>query len=201
MRLVLCRHASPDGVARGRLCGLPDVGLSARGRVEARALATALAALQPAAVYASPYRRAVETAEAIAGSCGLDVTPLDALRELDFGDADGLTAVELHERHPDVYDTWIASPATVRFPRGETYTDLRTRAWDAVSALVARHDDETIVAVAHGGTLRAVLAACLELDAAAAFRVDQRYASVNVVEWHDGVPFVRLVNGDGSTAL
>jgi hypothetical protein len=55
----------------------------------------------------------------------------------------------------------------------------------------------TIAAVTHAGSIRAALAAWLHIADEAIFRVDQRYAAVNVVDWIDGVPLVRLVNGDG----
>jgi alpha-ribazole phosphatase len=198
-RIVLCRHAETDETGRGRLCGALDVGLSAHGREQAVALAGALAALPVTALYTSPHRRAVETARPLAEALAVEAVELLALREIDFGSADGLTADELCVRHPAVYDTWVTTPTTVRFPGGESYEELRARCTAGLSDIVSRHEGGTVVAVSHAGVVRALLASCLQMPDEALFRIDQRYASVNVVDWHDdGTPIVRLLNGAGS---
>ena len=50
--------------------------------------------------------------------------------------------------------------------------------------------------MAHGGVIRAMIAVCLEMPDEAIFRLDQRYGSVNVVDWLDGSPILRLLNAD-----
>jgi broad specificity phosphatase PhoE len=81
------------------------------------------------------------------------------------------------------------------FPGGESFGDVRARATRVVSEIVARHPEAVVAVVTHAGPIRALLAAWLAIDGDAAFRIDQRYAAVNVVDWTDGAPFVRLVNG------
>jgi alpha-ribazole phosphatase/probable phosphoglycerate mutase len=63
--------------------------------------------------------------------------------------------------------------------------------------IVSQHGEETVVAVSHAGAIRAALAPWLSIPPEASFRVDQRFAAVNLVDWIDGVPLVRLVNGPG----
>jgi broad specificity phosphatase PhoE len=89
-RVVLCRHGEPDESALGRFCGAFDVGLSTAGEAEADALGAALVAEAPSAVYTSPARRALETAARIGPILGLDPILEPGLRELDFGQVDGL---------------------------------------------------------------------------------------------------------------
>jgi broad specificity phosphatase PhoE len=83
----------------------------------------------------------------------------------------------------------------VRFPGGESYEELRARVVAALNELVARHGGETIVVVSHAGANRAALATWLGVGGDAALRIDQSLAAVNVVDWTEGQPFVRLVNG------
>ena len=66
MRLLLIRHAESEGNAQGRLQGRKEYPLSERGITQAAALAERLTPVPIAAVYASPIRRAAETAEAVA---------------------------------------------------------------------------------------------------------------------------------------
>ena len=83
----------------------------------------------------------------------------------------------------------------VRFPGGESFADLKHRAIEAAAGLVAAHAGETVIVVAHAGVIRALLVDWLSMPDEALFRIEQRYASVNVVEVLDGTVNVRLVNG------
>jgi len=193
-RLVLVRHAEPDGPALGRVCGRTDVPLGAAGRRRADALGVALAASPLAAVYASPLARALETARPIAAAQGLEPVTCDDLRELDFGDVDGLRFEEVETRYPELARAWTETPASVRFPGGESLADLRARVLPAVAAIRARHRAAAVAIVAHAGVLRVVLADALGLPDDAFFRLDQAHGGVSVVDWLADTPVVRVVN-------
>jgi alpha-ribazole phosphatase len=172
MRLVLCRHASA-----------PD---------QAVELAETLASVRFEAVYSSPLERAVHTARAVAHVHGLVPVQIEALREIDFGEVEGLNFDEFPN---ELQDGLLREPTTVRFPGGETYEELGERVSQALDTIVVDHPDATVAVVSHAGAIRAALAEWLGIVGDAIFRIDQRYAAVNVVDWIDGVPLVRLVNG------
>ena len=198
-RSVLCRHGETEASARGRFCGALDVGLSPAGRNEAALLAAGVDA--GSALYSSPARRALETADPIGKRLGLEPTIEPRIRELGFGEVDGLPYEQVAALRPELYDEWLRAPTRVRFPGGECYADLRARAVEAVSEVVSRHEGETVLIVTHAGVIRALLAVWLLLADEAVFRIDQRYGSVNVVDWLNGTPVVRLLNGQpGSRA-
>jgi broad specificity phosphatase PhoE len=173
-RLILCRHAK------------------AGNAVEAQELAVALSAVPLAAVYTSPLARARETAEPVAAVHGL--VPIEAtdLREIELGEAEGL---EFDRYPPELQAGLLDEPLSVRFPGGESYDDLRVRVSRVLDDIVARHTGESILAVTHAGSIRAALAGWLDIASNAIFRIDQRTASVNVVDWIEGAPVVRLLNG------
>jgi broad specificity phosphatase PhoE len=173
-RLILCRHAEEGDEA------------------QVRELAQALVAARVAAVYTSPLDRAQSTARAVAALHGLAPVVVAELREIERGDVEGLA---FDEYPSELQAELLASPASVRFPGGETYDELRVRVEHALMEIVARHTEQTIVAVSHAGAIRAAFAAWLEVPAPAAFRIDQSFAGVNVVDWIGGAPLVRLVNG------
>ena len=177
-RLVLCRHARSGDAA------------------EAAQLADALRDLPLAAVYTSPLERAAATAAPIAAAHAVEAIVVDDLREIDFGAAEGVPFDDLPS---DVQRGLLEQPTATRFPGGESYADLRARVTAALDDIVLRHPDATVAVVSHGGAIRAALASWLRMDEDAVFRLDQRYASVNVVEWTDGTPFVRVVNADRPT--
>jgi broad specificity phosphatase PhoE len=178
-KLVLCRHADPVR---------PE---------QAAALARALGATQLAAVYTSPLERAGATASLVAEEHHLVPIVVDDLREIDFGEVEGLG---FDDFPPELQDTLLREPTRVRFPGGEGYAELRRRVGEAMDAIVAAHADETAAVVTHAGVIRAALALWLQIPDEAVFRIGQRHASVNVVEWIDGVPVARLVNGSPESA-
>jgi broad specificity phosphatase PhoE len=187
-RLILVRHAEPVEDMRGRCYGSLDVGLSPAGMRDA----DRLAGLECDAVYSSPRIRAIDTARAIA----VDVQIDDDLRELDFGDFEGRTYDEIAASEPEVYRAWMEHPTTVTFPSGESFALLKARALAALDRIRAAH--ECAVVVTHGGIIRAALAEWLSMPDEAIFRIDQSYCGITIVDWLDGVPVVRLVNGTPS---
>jgi alpha-ribazole phosphatase len=189
-RLILVRHCEPQEDARGLCYGRLDIGLSDAGREHAERLAAALERHEWDAVYASPRLRARETAVAV----NRDVVIDDDLREIDFGDLEGRSYDEIAATDPELYRAWMDRPTTVRFPGGESFAELKVRALEALRRIRAAH--ESAVVVTHGGVLRAGLAAWLGMPDEAIFRLDQRYGGVTIVDWLDGVPLVRLMNGE-----
>ena len=194
MELVLVRHAEPTEDARGRCYGRLDVKLSESGCEQCRRLAAHLSDEPVAAIMCSPRLRARDTADAIAEPHGLPVTVLDQLRELDFGEFEGRTYDEIATSRPELYERWMTEPTTLRFPGGEGYADLRARVIDAVAQLRATHDGRMVVAVTHGGVVRAVVAEALGMSQGRIFRLAVDTASITRVEWCEGVPVVRSVN-------
>jgi broad specificity phosphatase PhoE len=173
-RLVLCRHAEEGNLA------------------QAGELAAALADVSFEAVYTSPLQRAVLTAEAVAAEHELVPIEVADLREIEFGEVDGLT----FDQYPAQLQAELLSrPLSVCFPGGETYAELRDRVDRSLEQIAAAHEDEVVGVVTHAGPIRAALAMWLGISDEAIFRIDQRPASVNVVDWLDGVPLIRLVNG------
>jgi broad specificity phosphatase PhoE len=173
-RLVLCRHAE------------------AGNREQSATLASELSDVPLSALYTSPLDRACETALAIAARQGLMPVVVPDLREIEQGD---LTSLQFDDYPEPFKAELLGAPATVRFPGGETHEELRNRVAAALAEIVARHPHETVAAVSHAGAIRAALATWLDTDVNGAFRIDQSFAAVNVIDWTDGEPFVRLVNG------
>ena len=193
-RLLLVRHEETDGSMRGRCYGNLDVPLSDAGRQRAEELGTVLSELPLTAVYSSPLSRSLGTAAAIAAVQRLDVLAEERLREIDFGELEGLTYDEVRAERPELYRAWMETPTRVRFPGGEAFTDLQRRVLAAAAEIRSRHDGEAVAIVAHGGVVRVVLADALGLADEAIFRLGQSHGGVSVVDWLEGAPVVRLVS-------
>jgi glucosyl-3-phosphoglycerate phosphatase len=124
-----------------------------------------LAALSPSVLLCSDLARARATVEPLASATGLPVAYDARLRELHLGAWQGLTLSEVAERYPDEHAAWRGGSDVAR-GGGETYADAAARATDCLREhLPALEPGCTLVAVTHGGTARATLAAMLELPA------------------------------------
>ena len=143
--ILLARHGETDWNRDGRYQGHADEPLNDRGRAQARELADRLREQPPAAIYTSDLRRASETAEIVASALGLALTLEPRLREIDVGSWEGRTRAELDGSAWD----------------GETYDKHRARVVSAVLEIAQAHEDDQVLLVAHGGTLRRVQEAAL----------------------------------------
>ncbi|TMB05219.1 MAG: histidine phosphatase family protein, partial [Deltaproteobacteria bacterium] len=118
MLLYLARHAQTASSAVDSFNGRGELPLTERGREQARKLGERLSVVRFTAVVRSPLGRARETAELVAPTVPHVV--MEGLTEIDYGAWEGLTPEEARARDPRLYDAWLADPATVAPPGGET---------------------------------------------------------------------------------
>ena len=105
MKLYIIRHGQTDWNVEGKIQGRQDIPLNDMGRRQARALADGMKSRPVASVYSSPQKRAMETAEAIAGPLGLTVKAVPQLMEIGYGDWEGRSAEDLSLIH--IYAGWL----------------------------------------------------------------------------------------------
>lgn len=173
--IYFLRHGETEWNALGRLQGTQDIALNARGRGQAVHAAAVLADLfrregkDPAALpyVSSPLGRARQTMELARGRLELPPSHYsldDRLREIGYGTWEGLTLAESEASDPDIYARRLADKWTVAPSGGETYAAVQLRMLDWYESLLV-----DTVAVAHGGTCRALMVALgIETPASAA---------------------------------
>jgi broad specificity phosphatase PhoE len=157
--IFLVRHA--QSAWNGRFCGSSDPPLSPVGEQQARELAAKLAGLSLRHVYCSPLQRAVMTAKAINQTGAIPLTLIDGLREIDFGQWEGLTWREIEARDPDYARQWMLQFPHLTIPGGEPFAAFCQRvesAFHQIQSEVTRNSWEAAAVVAHGGVLRVLLA-------------------------------------------
>jgi probable phosphoglycerate mutase len=158
MRLLLVRHGQSEWNAGRVLQGQADVPLSDLGRAQAAALAPTVAAIAPDRAVTSDLLRATATA-AILGHADARLEP--ALREIDVGVWQGRAIPDLVAEDPDAYAGWRAG--THRPKGGEDWTTFTDRVQQAIQGEAASGGARTLLAVCHGGVIRAALDAFLGL--------------------------------------
>ena len=185
--LVLVRHGhtADNTPGRGaRLLGWTDAPLSEQGREQVMQLTRRLAAEPPDALYASPLRRARETALPLAVALGLPLWTRTGLREIHCGALDGLPVAQVRRDHPALWRRNMAQADDgFSWPEGESYRDFRARCLRTIRRIAAAHSGQRVAVVTHAGVITQVLGALHGTAPAQweAFRAGN--ASLTVVRW------------------
>ena len=161
--IILVRHGETEWnvaeVFRGRI----DIELNETGIKQAELLAEYLSGVKTDAIYSSPLKRALKTAEVIAGyhKLGVDIVP--GLIDFDYGKWQGLSHQEVKDKYKKLYAEWISHPDRVRMPAGESLDDVRERAVAVVDDAVGRYKG-AVVLVSHRVVNKVLICALLGLD-------------------------------------
>lgn len=148
--LYLIRH----GRQSDKRCNV-DVDLSLEGREQARLVGERLAGWDINALFSSTMMRAHETAAIIDEVLGLGTVVHPALRELNFGDMEGLTDEEIAVSFADFKRAQSRMDLDLSYPGGENISQVLQRSI-AVFDEIARCGHERVVIVTHGGVIRAI---------------------------------------------
>jgi broad specificity phosphatase PhoE len=161
--IILVRHGETkwnvQEVFRGRI----DVELNETGLRQAELLAQYLGGLNIDAVYSSPLRRALKTAEIIAGYHKLKVEIAPGLIDFDFGKWQGLRLQEVKRRYKELYAEWLENPHRIKMPDGESLDKVRERVLTVVAEILAKYEG-TVVLVSHRVVNKVLICALLGLD-------------------------------------
>ena len=178
MRYVyLIRHGELDLPDTKKRCySRTELSLSPRGIEQGRELCTWAATRGIEAVYTSPLGRCRETAELMAGGT-LPVHTVNALREVDVGEWEGLTFDEIRERWPTVYAARGNKMSEVAPPGGESFYRAAVRFNDALKDIMSEHKGNLAV-VAHSGVIRSWLFHFAELGGGSMFSIPVPYAGI-----------------------
>ena len=180
LHLILVRHGESEWNAQRRYQGQANVPLSGLGKRQAELVAERLAGQKIDAVYASDLIRAWETASAIAEKSGLDVLPEPRLRELKFGVLEGLTFEEAQAKYPQMIAAWLED--FNQPPEGAETIDLfNARIVSFLEELKAKHDEQVVLLVGHGGSLSEILRVALGLSREKRWYLEMENASLSEV--------------------
>ena len=157
IRLHFIRHGETAWNVERRMQGHTDVPLSPRGLEQAEELAASLAGRPIGAIYSSDLRRALQTARPLAERLGLDMNVTPALRERNFGTAEGRTDEEIAAVLGPDRDAWWRNPDS-RHDGGETRRDVWARISGFLDELLTHPPADEIAIVSHGGAINAATA-------------------------------------------
>jgi alpha-ribazole phosphatase len=196
MKLFLTRHGQTDWNIARRFQGHSNTPLNEVGRKQAAALADRMSAQKIDAIYSSDLQRAMETANTIVqmSGCNPDLHLDLRLREINFGDWEGLTYNEIKEKYPEVLlarenDIYKNAP-----PNGEALEQLCARVQSMLDELYANHKDQTVLIVTHGGVSQILLCLALKLNPTMYWQFHLSTASLSEISFYPDGALLNLMN-------
>ena len=193
-RLLLVRHGDTKFTSARRFQGYSDIDLSAAGYKQAERLHDRLAMEKIDIIYSSDLRRALATDEAIAARQQAHIMVCTELREINYGEIEGLTFDEISCSYPEVASSCVDWSLQLNFPGGESFEEFSQRVRGFPSRLKKHAPEQTILIVAHGGPLRVLLCYLCGVDLWHWRQFQINVASLSIVETYPEIAVISLLN-------
>jgi len=195
-RLLLIRHAMNDWVGKRVAGWTPGISLNEEGQEQAARLAEWLEPVPLEAIYSSPLERALETAEPIASSHGLDIEIRDSIGESRYGELDGKRIEEIFKS--ELWEQWLRHPSRTRFPGAETTYEVQVRVVAALEQILQDHPEGNIAVVSHADPVRVAVAHFIGLPLDLVGRLWVSPASVTTMRFDEWGPRLTHLSHTGS---
>lgn len=183
--IYLIRHGEVAWNSEGAYIGSTDLPLNDTGKQQAELLADRLRTKSISAIYSSDLSRAFETAHIMGTVRGLNVTPNTRLREMNYGEWEGLTEKQIVDSYPESFNQWRINAADAIIPGGESIRQMVERAYSAFIEIVFSHADEDIAVVAHKSVNRAIICMILGIPVSHYRIIGQHNSCVNTMHVRD----------------
>ena len=181
MLMFLVRHAESTWNPMKKIQGQRDPQLSKYGKKEARLLAKRFKDLSFDGVYASPLRRAYQTAEIVVGK----KTPVireAGLNEISLGEWEGKTLRGIRKEYGEMFDRWAVRPTRIRVPGGEDFKAFVKRVKRTLRVIESSHKEGNVLVVCHGGVISTYATLVLNLPPDDVWCLTVKNASLTIVE-------------------
>ena len=193
-RFLLVRHGNTAANSAERYWGSTDVKLGQDGIEAAERLRDRLSAERIDVVYASDLSRAAATAEIIASRHNLPVNLCPELREIDFGQLEGLKFDEVARQYPDVVKLWLDRSPAIQYPGGESLAEIDARVKQFCARLDGHRKEASVLIVAHSAILRTLICYLLGIEVRHRWDFALRLASLSVIENYPPRGVLALLN-------
>ena len=190
----IVRHGQTNWNILGKTQGHGNSDLTAKGIEQATELAESIVNYPIDYIYSSDLGRAVQTAQILGDKLNIKVEETEALREMGFGEWEGLLIDEIKTNYANVYTTWRNEPHLAQIPGGETLHLIKDRVDSFIQSLNEKYDDKHILLVTHSVTVRVMLLAFLNSGMENIYRIKQDNNALNIVEYRDYGPVVIKMN-------
>lgn len=160
--VLIIRHAETD--MAGTFCGQSDPPVNTAGHRQIQNLIASLHTERFQTIFTSDLQRSATTARALADSLTIPTIIRPALREIDFGQWEGLTWQQIEERDPTFAAQWLESFPRLTPPDGESVECFEARVTAEINDLLLQSEAQPIAIVTHAGVMRVILRTLCGID-------------------------------------
>ena len=196
VRIYLARHGQVVNHDQIPVCGHTDIEVSDLGKMQLEYMAERLRLTDIGAIYSSDLKRSAIGAQIVARYHNAPIRAVPELREMYFGDWEGMPLAEIREKYPNELEKREADVVHFEPPGGgESIAALSTRIVPCFQRIIEEKEGGDILIVGHGGVNRVILCHALGLDLERIFRIQQDYGCLNIIDFFEDACVVRLING------
>jgi broad specificity phosphatase PhoE len=195
-KLILARHGETTWNVEKVFRGRADVSLDEVGIKQAELLGKYLSDWRLEAIYSSPVKRALDTANIVARYQKVPVRIAEGLIDFDFGEWQSLSEQEAKRLYPAIFNEWHNNPHKVEMPGGESMEDVRRRAVEVVNDVLSRHQGDVLL-VSHRVVIKVLICYLLGLDNSHFWNIHQDVGGITILDYADG-RFVLIRHNDTS---
>ena len=194
VKLILVRHALTVDNQKSRLSGHIDSSISEEGKEQIDKITNYLKDFDIDKIYTTTSSRTKDTVKKLSELKFIEIIEKESLKEISFGDFEGLTFDEIKDKYPKEFQDMIENGYEYKYPNGESLIDSYNRVCIELDNIISNNDDRTILICSHGGTIRNIITYLISNSYKYHWNFKIDNGSVTILEVQDGFTVITAMN-------
>ena len=194
VKLILVRHALTVDNQKSRLSGHIDSSISEEGREQIDKITNYLKDFDIDKIYTTTSSRTKDTVKKLSELKSIEIIEKESLKEISFGDFEGLTFDEIKDKYPKEFQDIIEKGYEYKYPNGESLIDSYNRVCIELDNIISNNDNRTILICSHGGTIRNIITYLISNSYKYHWNFKIDNGSVTILEVQDGFTVITAMN-------
>lgn len=194
VKLILVRHALTVDNQKSRLSGHIDSSISEEGKEQIDKITNYLKDFDIDKIYTTTSSRTKDTVKKLSELKSIEIIEKESLKEISFGDFEGLTFDEIKDKYPKEFQDMIKKGYEYKYPNGESLIDSYNRVCIELDNIISNNDDRTILICSHGGTIRNIITYLISNSYKYHWNFKIDNGSVTILEVQDGFTVITAMN-------
>lgn len=194
VKLILVRHVLTVDNQKSRLSGHIDSSISEEGKEQIDKITNYLKDFDIDKIYTTTSSRTKDTVKKISELKSIEIIEKESLKEISFGDFEGLTFDEIKDKYPKEFQDMIEKGYEYKYPNGESLIDSYNRVCIELDNIISNNDNRTILICSHGGTIRNIITYLISNSYKYHWNFKIDNGSVTILELQDGFTVITAMN-------
>lgn len=194
VKLILVRHALTVDNQKSRLSGHIDSSISEEGKEQIDKITNYLKDFDIDKIYTTTPSRTKDTVKKLSELKSIEIIEKESLKEISFGDFEGLTFDEIKDKYPKEFQDMIEKGYEYKYPNGESLIDSYNRVCIELDNIISNNDNRTILICSHGGTIRNIITYLISNSYKYHWNFKIDNGSVTILEVQDGFTVITAMN-------